>query len=61
MNRCLGLILLGFVVYHLDGKVPEVGGPARARLVGLPRQSFWQSPFQTLVHIARRRRCGSCR
>ncbi|MFN8941661.1 MAG: heparan-alpha-glucosaminide N-acetyltransferase domain-containing protein [Acidobacteriota bacterium] len=49
--RCLGLILLGFVFYNLDGSYKtwasrgEVGGG------GFFEKSFLRNPFQALVHI----------
>ena len=53
VTRCLGLLLLGLIVYHLDGRfrswseIEKAGG-----LVPVLANAFWRSPFQALVHIA---------
>lgn len=52
LRRIVGLLLLGFVVYHLDG---EVKTWARLRALGVSgflRTAFRREYFQTLVHIA---------
>lgn len=52
ISRCLGLLLIGFVVYGLDGDW-ESWSELRARGVGgVLAESFQRNWFQTLVHIA---------
>ncbi len=50
-KRCLGLILLGFVVYQLDGSYKEWGKLQELGWRGFLEGSFLRSPFQALVHI----------
>jgi predicted acyltransferase len=49
--RCLGLIVLGFVVYHLDGRFRTWAEMTTAGPAAILGNAFWRSPFQTLVHI----------
>lgn len=49
--RCLMLILTGLVVYHLDGSYKTWRDLAALGWTGFFATSFWQSPFQALVHI----------
>ncbi len=50
--RNLGLILLGFVLYHLDGQVKSWAELQQLGLRGFLGQAFDREIFQTLVHIA---------
>ena len=50
--RNLGLILLGFVIYHLDGQVKSWEELQHLGLRGFLAQAFNRELFQTLVHIA---------
>jgi predicted acyltransferase len=50
--RNLGLILLGFVIYHLDGEVKSWAKLQQLGLAGFLAQAFKREVFQTLVHIA---------
>ncbi len=50
--RNLGLILLGFVHYHLDGRVQSWEELQRLGLHGFLARAFQRDLFQTLVHIA---------
>jgi predicted acyltransferase len=52
IRRNLGLILLGFVIYHLDGEVKSWADLERLGLRGFLAQAFARELFQTLVHIA---------
>ncbi len=52
MARSLGLILLGFVIYHLDGQVKSWQELKHLGLHGFVAQAFKRELFQTLVHIA---------
>lgn len=49
--RCLGLIVLGFVVYRLDGNFRTWAAMVAAGPVEILANAFWRSPFQTLAHI----------
>lgn len=49
--RCLGLILLGFVVYHLDGRFRTWAEMTQAGPSQILANAFWRSPFQALTHI----------
>jgi predicted acyltransferase len=52
LRRSVGLILLGFVIYHLDGKFTswaELRGLGAGDLLA---GAFRRGPFQALVHIA---------
>jgi predicted acyltransferase len=52
VRRCLGLILLGFVVYHLDGGAKSWAQLQALGLPGFVATAFQRNLFQTLVHIA---------
>jgi predicted acyltransferase len=52
IKRNLGLILLGFVLYHLDGRVQSWTELQKLGLHGFLAQAFRREIFQTLVHIA---------
>jgi predicted acyltransferase len=52
IRRNLGLILLGFVLYHLDGGFKTWEEARRNGLIGFAATAFQRSVFQTLVHIA---------
>jgi predicted acyltransferase len=49
--RCLGLVALGMVVYHLDGRFRSWAEMTQAGATSILANAFWRSPFQTLVHI----------
>src|SRR3954469_25756158 len=51
-RRNLGLILLGFVLYHLDGRAKSWGELTAMGAGGFAATAFQRSLFQTLVHIA---------
>lgn len=50
--RSLALILLGVVVYHLDGRYRTWQDLVNLGWWGFVQTSFWREPFQALVHIA---------
>ena len=52
LKRNLELILLGFVIYHLDGGVKSWSELQKLGLHGFLAQAFQRELFQTLVHIA---------
>jgi hypothetical protein len=52
IRRNLGLIMLGFVIYHLDGEVKSWADLQRLGFQGFLAQAFNRELFQTLVHIA---------
>jgi predicted acyltransferase len=52
LRRNLGLILVGFVVYHLDGKVAQWDELRSLTLADVVARAFRREPFQALVHIA---------
>jgi predicted acyltransferase len=52
IRRNLGLILIGFVVYHLDGKVSSWDELKTLGIRGFLAQAFHRELFQALVHIA---------
>lgn len=52
VRRNLGLILVGFVVYHLDGKVSSWEELKSLGPAGFVTQAFHRELFQALVHIA---------
>jgi predicted acyltransferase len=52
IRRCLSLILIGLVVYHLDGHYGHWEDLRAGGISGFFARSFWRSPFQALVHIA---------
>lgn len=49
--RCLGLILLGFAIYHLDGEAKTWADLTKLGVGGFLAKAFQREPFQTLVHI----------
>jgi predicted acyltransferase len=49
--RCLGLVVLGMVVYRLDGNFRSWADLVARGPVDVLANAFWRSPFQTLVHI----------
>lgn len=51
VRRSLGLILLGVVLYHLDGRATSWAGLLTLGLRGFLGTAFQRDPFQTLVHI----------
>jgi predicted acyltransferase len=51
VRRCLGLILLGVVLYHLDGRATSWAELQELGPRGFLGTAFQRSPFQTLVHI----------
>jgi predicted acyltransferase len=51
-NRSLGLILIGFILYHLDGEYTSWEKLKTLGLEGFFRTAFKRELFQTLVHIA---------
>ena len=52
IRRVLGLLLLGFVVHHLDGGVKTWADWQALGVAGFFRTAFRREYFQTLVHIA---------
>lgn len=52
IKRNLGLLLLGFVLYHLDGGVKSWQELQDLGVRGFLEQAFRRELFQTLVHIA---------
>lgn len=52
VRRNLGLILLGIVIYHLDGEVKSWDELRELGLGGFFLKAFRKDPFETLVHIA---------
>jgi predicted acyltransferase len=52
IRRNLGLILLGFVIYHLDGHVQSWADLQKLGVHGFFAHAFRREIFQTLVHIA---------
>lgn len=51
VRRCLGLILIGAVIYHLDGGAKTWADLQALGVWGFLKQSFQRNFFQTLVHI----------
>jgi len=51
LRRSLGLILIGIVVYHLDGGAPTWADLQSLGVRGFLAQAFQRDPFQALVHI----------
>ena len=51
-STALGAVLLGFVIYHLDGRVKHWADLETLGLSGFLAQAFRRELFQTLVHIA---------
>jgi predicted acyltransferase len=52
IGRIIGLLLLGFVVYHLDGQAKTWDDLKTLGLLGFLQTAFRREYFQTLVHIA---------
>jgi hypothetical protein len=52
VERACALFLLGFVIYHLDGKVTTWDELAKLGITGFFKRAFQREYFQTLVHIA---------
>jgi predicted acyltransferase len=52
VKRNVGLILLGFVLYHLDGGAKHWSDLQNLGVHGVLAQAFRRELFQTLVHIA---------
>ena len=52
LSRNVGLFLLGFVLYHLDGNVKSWQELLGLGIHGFLAQAFRRELFQTLVHIA---------
>jgi hypothetical protein len=52
IKRNLGLLLLGFVLYHLDGRAGSWSELEKLGPSGFLAQAFRREFFQTLVHIA---------
>src|SRR5262249_34747093 len=52
LKRNLGLMLLGFVLYHLDGEVKSWAELEKLGVHGFLTHAFRREIFQTLVHIA---------
>ena len=52
LRRNFGLIVLGFVLYHLDGRVTNWSELRALGPVGFLSTAFQREVFQTLVHIA---------
>jgi predicted acyltransferase len=51
VRRALGLILLGLVIYHLDGEAKTWRDWRELGIWGFLTTAFQRRPFQTLVHI----------
>ncbi len=52
LKRALGLALIGFAVYHLDGEFKRWADIERLGAAGVLAGAFRREFFQTLVHIA---------
>ncbi len=52
LERAFALLLLGFVIYHLDGRVKTWDELAKLGIPGFFARAFQREYFQTLVHIA---------
>jgi predicted acyltransferase len=52
LRRNAGLILVGFVVYHLDGKFAHWDDLIHSNSMDLVANALRREPFQALVHIA---------
>jgi hypothetical protein len=52
LKRNLGLVLLGFVLYHLDGEFKTWRQLSELGIQGFLTHAFRRELFQTLVHIA---------
>ncbi len=51
VRRNLGLILLGIVIYHLNGRTASWSELVDLGPIGFLQQAFLRDPFETLVHI----------
>src|SRR5438128_10619417 len=51
VRRNLGLILLGVVLYHLDGRFDTWAELQSLGIIGFMQTAFQRNVFQTLVHI----------
>ncbi len=51
VSRNLGLVLLGVVIYHLDGRMNSWAELTQLGVQGVLTTAFQREPFQTLVHI----------
>lgn len=51
-QRCLGLLLVGFVIHHLDGQYASWSQLREAGWTGVLGTAFQRNFFQTLTHIA---------
>jgi predicted acyltransferase len=49
--RSLMLVLVGFIIYHLDGEYRKWDQLTALGWSGFFATAFWRSPFQALVHI----------
>lgn len=49
--RALGLIAIGLLFYHLDGRYRSWAEMTKLGPLGVLGQAFWRDPFQALVHI----------
>jgi predicted acyltransferase len=52
VRRNAGLLLVGFVIHHLDGRYDSWSRLADLGFVGFIQEAFQRSFFQTLTHIA---------
>ncbi len=52
IKRNIGLILVGFILYHLDGGAKSWAELQKLGMHGFLTQAFRREIFQTLVHIA---------
>lgn len=52
LRRNVGLIVLGVVIYHLDGRANSWNELTQLGFAGFFRTAFQRNLFQTLVHIA---------
>src|SRR4051812_45256322 len=52
VRRNVGLILLGIVIYHLNGRVQSWAELQSLGIEGFIARAFRKDPFETLVHIA---------
>lgn len=52
IRRCAGLLVIGVVLYHLDGRYRRWDDLRATGVLGVLQTAFQRSVFQTLVHIA---------
>jgi predicted acyltransferase len=52
VGRIVGLLVLGFIIYHLDGKFEHWDDLKSLGVLGVLKTAFQKEYFQTLVHIA---------